>query len=415
MPLRYCGLRAYSLCSWDSGQQCTVRQFCNRGNCSFTEKMVAIKGRKSSNKNPPIFSHEFVIQNHGDIVSCVAMIFVTGLMMQATSPWAYTFITIHHNVTSDVEDPTVPMKYTTGWKDACAVFFYFLITIVMHAVFQEYIFDKISKRLHLSKVKLAKFNESSQLVLFYALSVMWGIDIIIRENLLLNISLLWKEYPVSLAFSSKLFFIGQLAYWLHCYPELYFQRVKKEDISPRVGQATIGLLFTLAAYVFNFQQVGILLLVLHYTGDAMLHGARIIHFVSKKEKLTKLAFLVSNSVYVFVRVATIAIASLIFLYGLSQVESEFDYATGNFNIPAIRFSALTITVVFQVYLSHVFIKRQMKRARENAIPVQVAVKSKQKSKKKEGKKSAASEDDDLPEVDQATKKNLRSRSSAKAK
>ena len=32
-----------------------------------------------------------------------------------------------------------------------------------------------------------------------------------------------------------------------------------------------------------------------------------------------------------------------------------------------------------------------------------------------GKKSAMSEDDDLPEVDQATKKNLRSRSSTKAK
>lgn len=33
------------------------------------------------------------------------------------------------------------VKYTTGWKDACAVFFYFLITIIIHAVLQEYIFD----------------------------------------------------------------------------------------------------------------------------------------------------------------------------------------------------------------------------------------------------------------------------------
>lgn len=45
-------------------------------------KMVAIKGRKSSNKNPPILSHEFIIQNHADIVSCVAMVFVIGLMIQ---------------------------------------------------------------------------------------------------------------------------------------------------------------------------------------------------------------------------------------------------------------------------------------------------------------------------------------------
>lgn len=41
-------------------------------------------GRKS-NKNPPIFSHEFVIQNHADIVSCAVMVFLVGLMIQVGS------------------------------------------------------------------------------------------------------------------------------------------------------------------------------------------------------------------------------------------------------------------------------------------------------------------------------------------
>jgi translocating chain-associated membrane protein 1 len=39
-------------------------------------------GSKKDKKNPPILSHEFVIQNHADIVSCIAMVFVVGLMMQ---------------------------------------------------------------------------------------------------------------------------------------------------------------------------------------------------------------------------------------------------------------------------------------------------------------------------------------------
>ena len=30
---------------------------------------MAVKGRRAGSKNPPIFSHEFVIQNHADIVS----------------------------------------------------------------------------------------------------------------------------------------------------------------------------------------------------------------------------------------------------------------------------------------------------------------------------------------------------------
>lgn len=379
--------------------------------------MVAIKGRKNSNKNPPILSHEFVIQNHADIVSCVAMVFVVGLMVQVTSPFAYMFIAIHHNVssTSGSNDVFLPQKYTTGWKDSCAVFFYFLISIIMHAVVQEYIFDKISKRLHLSKTKLSKFNESSQLLVFYILSAIWGIDIIVRDNLLLNITSLWEDYPGLLSFSLKLFFIGQFAYWLHCYPELYFQRAKKEEIPHRVFDATIGLLFTFAAYFFNFQQVGVILLVLHYIGDAMQHGARLIHFINNKEKATQLAFLVANFVFVFVRIATIAIAALIFFYGLGQIETSFDYSVGKFNIPAVRYSALAVIVAFQAFLFFGFVKRQLKRARENTAPVILKSKSKQKLKKKEGKKLTLSEDDELPEVDQATKKNLRYRTFAKAK
>lgn len=38
--------------------------------------------RKKTNKNPPVLSHEFVIQNHADIVSCVAMVFLLGLMFE---------------------------------------------------------------------------------------------------------------------------------------------------------------------------------------------------------------------------------------------------------------------------------------------------------------------------------------------
>lgn len=46
---------------------------------------MAIKPiRNQKNKNPPFLSHEFVIQNHADIISCVAMVFVVGLMLQVS-------------------------------------------------------------------------------------------------------------------------------------------------------------------------------------------------------------------------------------------------------------------------------------------------------------------------------------------
>ena len=52
--------------------------------------------RPKSTKNPPILSHEFMIQNHADIVSCVAMVFVVGLMFQVrcfqtAASWSLSF------------------------------------------------------------------------------------------------------------------------------------------------------------------------------------------------------------------------------------------------------------------------------------------------------------------------------------
>ncbi|XP_014206761.1 translocating chain-associated membrane protein 1-like 1 [Copidosoma floridanum] len=377
--------------------------------------MVAVKGRKSSNKNPPILSHEFVIQNHADIFSCVAMVFVVGLMVQATSPWAYTFIALHHNATSlisiDGTLPPQPTKYTTGWKDACAVFFYFLITVILHAVIQEYFFDKISKRLKLSKSKLSKFNESSQLAVFYAISVIWGIDIIIRENFIPNVSLLWSDYPAPMSFSLKLFFIGQLAYWFHCYPELYFQRAKREEIPSRIVQATIGLVFTTAAYILNFQQVALVLIVLHHAGEGLTHSAKLIHFVDQKEKSSKAAFMLANTVYVAARILSVLTAALVFIYGLGQFEGVLSVNEGHFNIPPVRFSAFGAVVLFQLYLAYIFLKYQRKRSKEIEPPVQKAKVIKQKPKKKEvNKKSGGSEDD--ADSDQGAKKNLRPRPAA---
>ncbi len=200
---------------------------------------MAVK-RRSSNKNPPILSHEFLIQNHADIVACVAMVFVVGLMFQVSSPLASLFIALHHNATVPV--PAGPngqnvdmVFYTAGFKDVPATFFYLLIAIVMHQIVQEYMLDKVNRKLHLSKVKHAKFNESGQLLSFYIVSIVWAVDILLRENLL-NITTLWEGYPhVYMTFMFKFFYIVQIAYWLHVYPELYFQKVKREDMGPRIS------------------------------------------------------------------------------------------------------------------------------------------------------------------------------------
>lgn len=74
------------------------------------------------------------------------------------------------------------VHYHYGPKDLVTISFYIFITIILHAVVQEYILDKISKRLHLSKVKHSKFNESGQLVVFHLSSVIWCFYVVVTVS-----------------------------------------------------------------------------------------------------------------------------------------------------------------------------------------------------------------------------------------
>ena len=52
---------------------------------------------------------------------------------------AQLFVSMGHNVTLNVTESmeeTQTTLYSLGVKDVCAVFFYMLVAVVMHAVFQ---------------------------------------------------------------------------------------------------------------------------------------------------------------------------------------------------------------------------------------------------------------------------------------
>jgi len=324
---------------------------------------MVTKAKKT--KNPPILSHEFIIQNHADIVACVAMVFVVGLMFQISSPLASVFIALHHNVSAPVEiQPGVFQDftfYTAGVKDISAVFFYLLISIVMHAIIQEYLLDKVNKKLHLSKIKHAKFNESGQLLAFYLVSIVWGGDIILRDNLL-NVSALWDGYPHNnMTFLFKFFFIVQISYWLHIFPELYFQKTKREDMSSKIQYATLYLIFITAAYMFRFTRLSLVLLVVHYLAESVFHTCRILAYAEKTSISNKL-FKLGDLLFVLARLSSVIFVVLTFWYGLAKAPVEqqvLDLATGNFNTGLFRLNALVAVCLLQAWLMWNFIMFQV--------------------------------------------------------
>lgn len=105
--------------------------------------------------------------------------------------------------------------------------------------------------MHLSKTKHSKFNESGQLLVFYLLSILWAGELLRREGFLLSISRLWTDYPakhIEMIYMNKYYFIIQIAYWLHAFPELYLQKIKRDEVFTRATYSAIYLLFFVFAY-----------------------------------------------------------------------------------------------------------------------------------------------------------------------
>merc|ERR550517_1612412 len=326
---------------------------------------------------------------------------------------------MHHNTTAPVEvQPGVVQDltfYTAGLKDIPAVFFYLLISVVMHAIIQEYLLDKVNKKLHLSKIKHSKFNESGQLLAFYLVSLVWGGDIILRENLL-SLSALWEGYPHNnMTFLFKFYFIIQISYWIHIFPELYFQKVKKEEMPAKIQYAVLYLAFIGASYVLRFTRLSLVLLVVHYLAEVVFHTCRILAYAEKTSISSKL-YKLGDLLFVLARLSSVILTVLTFWYGLAQAPMEqqvVDMAAGNFNTGLFRLNALVAVCLLQAWLMWNFIMFQVKRMREaksfavsNAANAAKARKSEQERAKarKARKEQEEERDTDLPEVDQDTKK-----------
>jgi len=302
--------------------------------------------------------------------------------------------------------------YTYGAKDLAAIFFYGLISIVVHAIVQEYGLDKINKKLHLSKTKHSKFNESGQLLVFLAASAAWGIHILIQENIISDISSLWAGYPdghAQMSFMFKFFFLIQMSYWLHCYPELYFQKTKREDMQAKIQYASLYLAFVALAYFLNFTRIGMVLLILKYLEESLHHACKLLHF-AEKTTLSSTGFKVWNVVFVGARLVSIILALLTLNYGMStNADQAFNFITGNFNTPLIRLNVLVAVCLVQAWLLWNFIHFQLRRKREaerEAAEAAIAARKKAKlvAAKKKAESQKAPEEDELPEADQQTRR-----------
>ncbi|XP_005016436.3 translocating chain-associated membrane protein 1-like 1 isoform X1 [Anas platyrhynchos] len=343
-------------------------------------------GLRRKGRSPPVLSPEFVLQNHADAASYLAVGILLGLMFEVTAKYVIIFITVQYNVTYTIDDKSEHVNfYEYGPKDIATIFFYMLIAIILHAVIQDYILDKINRRLHLSKTKHSKFNESGQLAFFYLFSFVWGASILNAEEFTVNPTLLWKDYPHSrMLFQVKFFYICQIAYWLHALSELYFQKIRKEDIPRQLCYICLYIAHISGAYILNLQRLGLILMVPHYLVELIFHASRLFYFSDENKQK---GFTVWALLFVMVRLLTLTLSVLTFGFGLAKVENPgFSIADGNFNVLSVRISCLGAVCLTQAWMMWKFINFQLKKWREHIkkqIPKKKITNTKNKLTKKE--------------------------------
>jgi translocating chain-associated membrane protein 1 len=319
------------------------------------------------------------------------MIVALGTVVHATSPYCTAFFGPRHNVTNfDSFNSSPPPFFNYGYKDLAMLFSYTLICITAHAIWQEYVLDKLYKKLHLSKSKNAKFFESGQLILFYFISVLWALMLFNDEGYFRSgLEYLWRDYPYTgMTTWTKLYFIVQLSYWLHNFPELYLQKVRKEDIPARIVYTSLYLITILYAYLTRFWRISLVLLTIHYLIEIFYHASRLAHFYATTKTgstpaktISTYLFKTWNIIFVIGRLASVVLAWLTFWFGLktssiNKITFTSASATNlnennttvnepviisNFNTPTVRLFTLVATGVLQFWLVWNFIQVKKKK------------------------------------------------------
>lgn len=244
------------------------------------------------------------------------------------------------------------MEYTFGFNDIFCILFYTLVFIVSHGVIQQYLLDRSARKLHMSKIKHSKFNESGQLLTFYAASIIWAVELLRRDRLTKqNFTEIISGPQDTMSYGTKLYFVVQIAYWLHCYPEFYLQRIRKEELSQRIFYVSLYLASFLGAYVFSLTRLALVLVLFHYAGEAVFHLARILYF--RQTDSYPMAFKVWNVTFVASRLVSITLSILVLALGLGTnqpVGDQSQQADQVIQSPIMRYFTLFAILAIQIHL-----------------------------------------------------------------
>lgn len=331
---------------------------------------------KKKTKSPPILSHEFVIQNHADIVSGILCVCLIGFFFEPLKGFSELFgvqYKVEHNKTSEgesdevVEDSTEgPTVYGRGMLDLCNLFAQTCLWIIIQAIIQEFFLEKLVKKFHLSKTKHSRFTEAFQVFTWSLFAVLYGTKVfIINNGYLSKLSEIWESYPENtMDWESKTFMIFQMAMWVMMYSQLYFMKTRNEEMEYRIKFYSIHLIFIATAYTLHHWRLCILLMNLHYFTQVVGKLAKMCDYADNKSAYNTLSS-VWCVMFPFTRVVTALSSLYVFMIKLASSEHQgFNWSQGLANTSTTRLVCCLSVCLLQVWMLLQFINMQNRRKRE---------------------------------------------------
>ena len=219
------------------------------------------------------------------------------------------------------------------------------------------------------KQRQGKFYESGQFSVFFLVSCIWGTFILVSENCLSDLTALWKAHTHNMmTFQMKFFYISQLAYWFHAFPELLFQRSRPQELSQQAVYVGLHLFHIAGAYLLYLNHLGLLLLMMHYFVEFLSHSCDLFYF--SDEKFQK-EFSLWAIVFILGRLVTLIVSLITAGFQLAAGQNgSSDDSAEDVNVLAAKIAVLSSSCSIQAYVTWNLFNVQLQRWMEEDAPLQ---------------------------------------------
>jgi acyl-CoA-dependent ceramide synthase len=210
--------------------------------------------------------------------------------------------------------------YSKGWgQDLKLVLTLMVVFILMRYTLITHVLRPLGTALGLSRSKTVRFTEQGTVLVFYTLSFVAGLMLLLPQPYAYDTDKWWDAYPVTMLTPAfKLYYLAALAFWCQFLITLHFETFRK-DYLQTLSHHIITVLLVSVSYHTNFTRIGHSVLVYMDSADILLCLAKCLRYVGFQTLcnitffLFTLVWIVTRHVFYAILLWSVAFRGLLFV------------------------------------------------------------------------------------------------------